>query len=65
MNPDRPSERQGNRAGVQLGADEAIERIGRRARVYVAQGSAAPYGLLAAIDAAHDRFAELEFVSAF
>ncbi|WP_419946946.1 hypothetical protein [Candidatus Poriferisodalis sp.] len=65
MNPDRPSARQGNRAGVQLGIDEATGRIGRRARVYVAQDSAAPYGLLAAIDAAHDRFAELEFVSAF
>lgn len=65
MSPDRPSERQGSRAGVQLGVDEAIERIGRRARVYVSQGSATPSGLLAAIDAAHDRFDELEFVSAF
>ena len=65
MNPDRPSARRGDRAGVQLGVDEALGRIGRRARVYVAQGSATPFGLLAAIDAAHDRFDGLEFVSAF
>ena len=65
MNPDRPSARRGDRAGVQIGVDEALGRIGRRARVYVAQGSATPFGLLAAIDAAHDRFDELEFVSAF
>ncbi len=51
--------------GVQLGVDEALGRIGRRARVYVAQGSATPFGLLAAVDAAHDRFDGLEFVSAF
>ena len=65
MNSDRPSARQGNRAGVQLGVDEAIGRIGRSACVYVAQGSATPFGLLAAIDDAHDRFDHLEFVSAF
>ncbi len=65
MSPDRPSARQGDRAGVQLGIDEAIGRIGRRARVYVAQGSATPYGMLAAIDDAHDRFDHLELVSAF
>ncbi|WP_419855536.1 acetyl-CoA hydrolase/transferase family protein [Candidatus Poriferisodalis sp.] len=65
MNPDRPSARQGSRSGVQLGVDEAIRRLGRRARVYVAQGSATPFGLLAAIDDAHDRFDHLEFVSAF
>ena len=65
MNSDRPSARQGNRAGVQFGVDEAIGRIGRSACVYVAQGSATPFGLLAAIDDAHDRFDHLEFVSAF
>ncbi len=65
MNSDRPFARQGNRAGVQLGVDEAIGRIGRSACVYVAQGSATPFGLLAAIDDAHDRFDHLEFVSAF
>ncbi len=60
MNSDRPSARQGNRAGVQLGVDEAIGRIGRRARVYVAQGSATPLGLLAAIDAAHDELSDTQ-----
>ena len=45
--------------------ESVIERIGCRARVYVAQGSATPYGLLAGLDAAHDRFEQLEFVSAF
>ena len=65
MSPDRPRSRRGDRAGAQVGVDEAIGRIGRRARIYVAQGSATPYGLLAAIDAAHDRFEDVEFVSAF
>ncbi len=65
MSENRPSVHHSNRAGVELSVDEAIGRIGRRARVYVAQGSATPYGMLAAIDAAHDRFDHLEFVSAF
>ena len=57
--------RVGDRAGTLVTADDAIERIPRRARVYVSQGSATPFGLLDAIDAAHDRFADIEFVSAF
>ena len=65
MSENHPSVHHSNRAGVELSVDEAIGRIGRRARVYVAQGSATPYGMLAAIDAAHDRFDHLEFVSAF
>ena len=65
MSPGHAATRNGNRGGTQLGVDEAIGRIGRRARVYVAQGSATPFGLLAALDAAHDRFDHLEFVSAF
>lgn len=65
MSENRPSVHHSNRAGVELSVDEAIGRIGPRARVYVAQGSATPYGMLAAIDAAHDRFDHLEFISAF
>ena len=65
MSPDGTAVRDGDRAGAQLDAEEAIERIGQRARVYVAQGSATPFGLLAAIDAAQDRFERLAFVSAF
>lgn len=61
MSANRPSDR----AGASVSVDDAIGRIGRRARVYVAQGSATPFGLLAAIDAAHDRFDGMEFVSAF
>ena len=65
MSPDGRIPHNGNRAGTQVSLDTAVERIGRRARVYAAQGSATPYGLLSAIDAAHDRFEQLEFVSAF
>ncbi len=65
MSPGHAATRNGNRGGTQLGLDDAIGRIARRARVYVAQGSATPFGLLAAIDAAHDRFEHIEFVSAF
>lgn len=65
MNTDRSEHSRGDRSGALLSIADVIERIGRRARVYVAQGSATPFGLLDAIDAAHDRFEDLEFVSAF
>ena len=54
-----------DREGKFVEMDEAIGAIPDRGRVYVAQGSGCPFGLLAEIDARRDRFESLEFVSAF
>ena len=54
-----------DREGKFVEMDEAIDAIPDRGRVYVAQGSGCPFGLLAEIDTRRDRFESLEFVSAF
>ncbi|MED5551683.1 MAG: acetyl-CoA hydrolase/transferase C-terminal domain-containing protein [Actinomycetota bacterium] len=54
-----------DREGKSVAVDEAISHIPDRSRVYVAQGSGCPFGLLEEIDKRRDRFERLEFVSAF
>ena len=53
------------RSGNNTSVDEAVEAISDGSRVYVAQGSGCPYGLLTAIDQRRGSFKSLEFVSAF
>ena len=51
-----------DREGKSVTVDEAISHIPDRSRVYVAQGSGCPFGLLEEIDKRRDRFERLEFV---
>ncbi|HJM00123.1 MAG TPA: acetyl-CoA hydrolase/transferase C-terminal domain-containing protein [Acidimicrobiales bacterium] len=53
------------RSGKNTTVDEAIDAISDGSRIYVAQGSGCPYGLLTAIDQRRGSFRNLEFVSAF
>lgn len=54
-----------NREGKPVSVDEAVSAIPNHGRVYVAQGSGCPYGLLVGIDDRREMFESLEFVSAF
>ena len=54
-----------HRSGREVSVDEAISAISDGSRIYVAQGSGCPYGLLTAIDQHRELFTKLEFVSAF
>ena len=53
------------REGKSVSIDEAVSAIPDHGRVFVAQGSGCPYGLLVGIDERRDTFQSLEFVSAF
>ena len=53
------------REGKSVSIDEAVSAIPDHGRVFVAQGSGCPYGLLVGIDDRRDTFESLEFVSAF
>ena len=53
------------REGKFVSIDEAVSAIPDHGRVFVAQGSGCPYGLLVGIDDRRDTFESLEFVSAF